>query len=96
MNAILPAILAILSELAPLVASSASATKIVAALMDLVPFIIKEEQALMPEVKAIIAQMSGSPHTPADDIAALEDLNAQVDAAFDAAAAAALAADQSP
>lgn len=73
--------------------SSSLISKIVVALIDLVPLIVKEYQVLLPVVQNIITALTADPSTTAAQMQTLKALNTQVDAAFEAAAAAALAED---
>jgi hypothetical protein len=67
--------------------------KIIAALTELYPVVVKEYEVLAPIVKGIIAALSANPAATAEQIAQLKVIDKQVDDAFDAAAAAAEAED---
>lgn len=90
MTAAITAVLAMIEQLLPLVLSSAeSATiaSIIDALTKMLPFIIQEVEALYQPVKNIIAALSANASTTADQLATLQQLDAQVDTAFEAIAA---------
>lgn len=95
MEMLLTALVPLLSDVAPLLGTS-SIAKVIAALTQLIPLIVQEATDLLPEVKNIIAALSSNTATDADQLAQLAALDAQVDAAFDAAAAAAQAQDAAP
>ena len=93
MEAVLALITALLPQLGVTGANADLIGKIIAALVALIPTVIQEAKDLLPAVKNIIAALSANPATTADQLAALDALDAQVDAAFEAAAAAATAED---
>ena len=86
----LTAILALIEEVLPLlgVAGSPLITTIITALENILPLIVTEIPTVYTAVKNIIAVISNDPATTATQLAALQALDAQVDVAFDAAAAA--------
>jgi hypothetical protein len=89
MTAAITAILGLIEQLMPAILSSSNvalADSIISALTSMLPFIIQEAQALVGPVKNIIAALSANPATTADQLAQLQALDAQVDAAFEAAA----------
>ena len=75
---------ALLPELG--VASSNVISKIVAALVQIVPIIAQNAQNFLQPVKNIIAALQASGAVSPDQMTALAQLDAQVDAAFEAAA----------
>ena len=84
-------LLAMLGQLIPLLTSSANAAlidSIISTLSGFLPYIVNEISSLYQPVKDIIAALSATPATNAAQAAQLATLDAQVDAAFDAAAAA--------
>lgn len=90
MSAAITAVLAMIEQFLPLLTSSANVTVIdgiVTALTELLPLIINEVQSLVGPVKNIISALSANAATTAAQLATLQALDAQVDAAFDAAAA---------
>lgn len=96
MSAILTTILALIQQLVPASTSAALVEKILAVLIQLVPVLVKEYQDLLPIVQNIIVALKSDPSTTADQLAALQNLEVQWDADFEAAAAAAQAEDASP
>jgi hypothetical protein len=84
------ALLGMLEELLPLITSGANATmidSIIGALTQALPFIINEVSSLYQPVKNIIAALGATPATTVAQATQLQTLDAQVDAAFEAAAA---------
>ena len=84
-------LLGLISNLIPLLTSSANAAmvdSIISTLSGFLPFIVQEVEALYGPVKNIIAALSANPATTAAQAATLATLDTQVDAAFEAAAAA--------
>ena len=89
MNAAITAVIALIEQLLPAITSAGNASIIASvlnALVSMLPFIIQEVQALITPVKNIIAALSANPATTADQLATLQALDAQVDAAFNDAA----------
>lgn len=91
MNTVAAAIVGLLEDLLPLLSQIGNSTidKIIAVLIQLIPVIVATEQALVAPVQNIIKALSSNPGTTAEQLATLQALDAQCDAAFDAAAAAA-------
>lgn len=90
MTAAITAILSLIEQLLPAILSAGNATlidSILNALTGMLPFIIEEVQALVGPVKNIIAALSANPATTAAQLTQLQALDAQVDAAFESAAA---------
>lgn len=81
------AVLTVIESIIPLLGTSAATAAVIAniidALIKLLPFIIDEIGTVYTSVKNIISllQSSGAPMTP-DQITALQQLDAQVDAAW--------------
>ena len=90
MTAVISGVLAIIEQLIPLLGASTASTNlvttIVAQLIQWLPIIVQEVQVLYVPVKNIIAALSASPATIADQAAQLAQLDAQLDTAFEAAA----------
>lgn len=89
MSALITAVISMLSQLLPLITSSANAQiidSILNALSGMMPFIVQEIEALIGPVKNIIQALSANPATTAEQLASLQQLDQQVDAAFEAAA----------
>jgi hypothetical protein len=90
MSLIITSVLAMIQALLPAITSTANASivgGIITALTNMLPFIIQEINAMVVPVKNIIAALSANPATEAAQLAQLQALDAQVDAAFEAAAA---------
>lgn len=94
MNQILALLLPLVSKLIPATGSSA-VTEAVNVLVQVVPLLVQEYQDVLPYVKNIIVTLKADPATTQAQLDQLATLDAQVDAAFDAAAAAAQAEDAS-
>lgn len=92
MTALIQTILSLISTtLLPLIVSGGTATQIesiLATLTNVVPFIVQEAESLVPVVKNIIAALSANPATTESQLASLQALDLQCDAAFDSVAAA--------
>jgi hypothetical protein len=89
MTAALTAVLALIEQILPLLGSSQAnlIASIIDALVKWLPLIIQEVSALYTPVKNIIEALSANPATTADQLATLQQLDAQVDTAFEAIAA---------
>lgn len=87
MSAIITAVVSLLTTLLPLVTGNSTAiATIISTLIQLIPAITQEVEAMIPPIKAIIAALSADPATTADQLAQLQQLDTQCDAAFEAAA----------
>lgn len=87
MNGIVSAVVSLLTTLLPLITGNSTAIgNIIATLIQLIPAVVQAEQALVAPIKGIIAALSADPATTAVQLATLQALDAQCDAAFDAAA----------
>lgn len=93
MTAMLTTILSLISALVPAGTNAALIEKIVAALIQIVPVVVKEYQDLVPIVRNIIAALKADPSTTAAQLEQLQQLEVAWDADFEAAAAAAIAED---
>lgn len=91
MSALLTAIFAMVNGILPLIGTGTTATatieSIISVLTGAIPFIVTEVSDVVPAFKNVIAALSDNPATDATQLATLQALDAQVDAAFDAAAA---------
>jgi hypothetical protein len=88
--ALTASVVTLLTQMLPLIGGSSDAlASIVAALVNLIPAEIQEAESLVPEVKAIIAALASNPAATSTQLQTLAALDAQVDAAFEAAATAA-------
>lgn len=93
MSAIIQVTLNLIAALLPAGVSAGVAGQIIAALIQIVPVLVKEASDLAPVVRNIITALKADPATTAEQLAALEALDQQVDQAFEAAATAAQAED---
>jgi hypothetical protein len=83
-------LLSLISSIIPMLTSTANAnviTSVISTLTSFLPFIVSEISSLYTPVKNIIAALSATPATNAAQLAQLQVLDAQVDAAFEAIAA---------
>lgn len=87
------AVLSLIAALLPAGANAALIEKIIEALVALIPIIMQEYKDLLPIVKNIIVAVKGDPATTAEQLDALDAMEAQLDADYEAAAAAAAAED---
>jgi hypothetical protein len=87
------AILSLIAMLLPAGGNAALVEKIIEALTALYPIIVREYQDLLPIVKNIITALKADPSTTATQLDALDKMEAQLDADFEAAATAAAAED---
>lgn len=77
--------LTVIEDLAPLVSNSAQIGNVISLLETWLPVVAKEATDLITPIKNIIAALSSNADVTADQFAALQALDAQADAAFDAA-----------
>jgi len=88
MTAAVTAVLALIQQLLPLIVSGGNAS-IIASIIDVLtkwlPIIVVEVQTLYQPVKNIIAALQSASGVTADQVAALNALDAAADAAFEAA-----------
>jgi hypothetical protein len=82
------AVLTVLEDLAPLITNSKQISGVVTFLEQIIPVVVQEAQDLLQPIQNIIAALSANPAATSDQLAALTTLDAQVDAAFEAAATA--------
>ena len=93
LQAVVTAIIGLMTQFLPLVTSSTQVTNFITMLIQILPTVEQLAQDLVQPIKNIIASLSANPATDAEQLKALQDLDAQYDAAFDAAATAAEVAD---
>lgn len=95
MQAIIQLALTLLEQVVPQLAGANAPliTKIIEGLAALVPLLIKEYQAAIPFIQNVIVLIKSNGAVTADQLATLDQLEIQIDAAFEAAATAALAED---
>lgn len=84
------------ATLLPLIPGGGAIGPIVTIVGQVVPFAIQEAMDLTPIIKNIIAAVRADPTATADQLAALDEQEALLDAAFEAAAAKAEAEDANP
>lgn len=93
MSAIIPAILALLQSIIPSLSSASAIGSIITTLTNIIPVIVKEVQDVVPMVKNIIAALKSNDAVTPEQLDQLATLDANCDAAFEAAATAAQAED---
>ena len=81
-------VLSVLEDFAPLVSGSSTIGNIISLLETYLPIVAQTTTNLITPIKNIIAALSSNSAVTADQLAALQALDAQADAAFDAALAA--------
>lgn len=87
MNIIITAVISLLGQLVPLIGTNSTLiASIIETLIAIIPAIVTEVETLIPPIKNIIAALSADPATSADQLKTLSELDAQADAAFEAAA----------
>ena len=89
---VISAIIAMIEQIIPLLGTSAATTTMITTIIDtltkILPLIIDFVPTVYQSIKNIIAALSNDPSTTPAQWTALQALDAQVDTAFDAAAAA--------
>lgn len=93
MQAIVTAVLALLAEIAPAINATSSIAKIIDTLTALLPALAKEVSDLYPIVKNVIATLKGNAAVTPEQLDSLDQIEAKIDADYDAASAAAKAED---
>ncbi|MDE2096634.1 MAG: hypothetical protein KGL39_05250 [Patescibacteria group bacterium] len=88
LTALATSVVSMLTALLPLLTSSGSAAVagVINTLIQLIPLITSEAVSLVGPIKNIIAALGANPATTAEQMATLQALDAQCDAAFEAAA----------
>lgn len=91
MSALASAVIAMLTALLPLISGSAATTidTIIGVLIQLIPAVEAEIQSVGPQITNIIAALKGSAEITPDQLAQLQTVEVQYDAAFEAALTAA-------
>src|ERR1700752_2366100 len=89
-------ILQTLLSLIPSITSSATINQIIAQLINISPIAIQEAQDVVPLIRNIITALSSSGSVTTDQLTALKALDAQLDASYDAALSAYMAARATP
>lgn len=83
------ALLSLVSQLAPVLSSASQIASVISTLESLISLATKEVQAVLPMIKNIIAALQGNSNVTADQMTALQALDAATDDAFEQAALAA-------
>jgi hypothetical protein len=99
MSALIPVIIGLIQQLLPVLSGAGAPAiieKVLTVLVQVIPLLVDEYTALLPMVRNIIAALSANPATTAEQLATLAALDVQTDAAFEAAAASAVAEDTPP
>lgn len=89
MLAMLPSILALIQEFAPLLSTATAVGKVIDVLTTAVPVVIQEAKDLTPTIKNVIATLRENDATTDEQWDRLDAIEGVIDAAFDAAASAA-------
>ena len=91
MSSIATAVVALLTQLLPILSTSAASTvaAVINALLQIIPVVVQEATDLIQPIKNVIAALSANPASTADQMATLQTLDKQCDDAFEAAAVAA-------
>ena len=90
------ALLQTVLSLIPMITSSAKINEIIAQLINIIPVAVQEAQDVVPLIRNIIAALSNSSSVTPDQVAALKALDAEIDASYDAALSAYVAARKNP
>jgi hypothetical protein len=85
---VIATVLQTILSIIPQITDSKGINKVVAMLLQILPIIVREAQGLLPMAQNIIDAISSKDGVTADQLAALKALDAQIDAAFEAAVAA--------
>lgn len=100
MGAIIGLVLSLVSEVLPFVSAASSAApavsliaKVIGLLEAIAPTVIQEAKDLYPTIKNMIATLRGSSNITKEQLDQLDTIEATIDADFDTALAAAMAAD---
>jgi len=91
---VLTSILAIVSAIVPGGTTAVLVEKIIAMLIQIIPVVVKEYSDLLPIIRNIIAALKADPATTSAQLDQLQKVEVEWDSEFEAAAAAALAADK--
>jgi hypothetical protein len=90
MSSIATAVVALLTQLLPILSTSAASTvaAVINALLQIIPVVVQEATDLIQPIKNVIAALSANPASTADQMKTLQTLDKQCDDAFEAAAVA--------
>jgi hypothetical protein len=87
MNATIQVLIILLGQLIPAIGNNQDLiTKIITALEEIVPVLVKEYQDLVPIVQNIIAALKGTDGVTSEQWTSLDTLEKQIDTEFDQAA----------
>ena len=87
MSSILVVLLTVIGQIAGTLGTSTAVTNVINMLVSILPTVIKEVEDLAPLIQNIIDALRGNSTITDAQKAALDDLEAKYDAAFEAAAA---------
>lgn len=96
LNTIILAAVSLMTQVLPLINDSSQVAKFITMLIQILPAVEQLAEDLVQPIKNIIASLSQNPATDAEQLKALQDLDAKYDQAFEAAATAAEAEDSTP
>lgn len=94
METIIPTLVALLAQVAPMITTSSAVASAVDAIVALAPVIAKTAPALIATVKGIINTLRGKSVASKEQLDALDVAEARIDADYDEALAAAKAEDK--
>lgn len=86
MSAIVTAIIALLTNLLPIIESTSTIAKAIEVLVQILPLLVREAKDLSQPVKNIIAALKSNPAATSDQLLQLQSLDRIVDSAFESAA----------
>ena len=87
MSAAIVALLSVLAQIIPALSNSTAITNIINVLISLIPVVVKEIQDVEPLLTNIINALRGNNVITDQQLKDLDDLEAKIDAEFEAAAA---------
>ena len=93
LSTIVMAVVSLMTQMLPMIGTSTQVATFIDMLIKILPTVEQLAENLVQPIKNIINALSANPATDAEQLAALKMLDAQYDAAFEAAATAALAED---
>ena len=93
LSAIVTAVIALMTQMLPMINSSSQVASFISMLINILPTVEQLASDLVQPIKNIIGALSANPAADADQLKALQQLDAQYDQAFEAAATAAEAQD---
>lgn len=87
MSGALTLLLTVIAQIVPSLSLPASITPIITTLIELIPILIKEFQEVVPIVRNIIAGLKENSVITPEQLQQLDELEAKIDAEFEAAVA---------